>query len=210
MRAAIHGARLGAGAAFSPAVIERLGLRVLPQSARMMAASLGRNAGEAALVMRRGGSVMRAGMRELVMHGREGLTLRVSPSGGAVASVSNDAVRAMARTTVRGAISGIGRAAFGGAAAGALVDGGLAGIEAVRAYQRGEINPRQGVRRVGLYAARGAVAGAAGVAAAGVVSAGIAATGFVIVGAPIAIPIATMVAAGAAASKLFDQRFGTH
>jgi len=126
-----------------------------------------------------------------------------------VATVSGDAVQAMARTTARGAMAGIGRAAFGGAAAGALVDGGLAGVHAVGAFRRGEINPRQAVRKIGIYAARGAVAGAAGVAAAGVVSAGIAATGFTLVGAPVAIPIVTMVAVGAVASKYFDRRFGT-
>jgi hypothetical protein len=209
VRAAIHGARLGAGRAFSPAVIEALGMKVIPESARAVAASLGRNAGEAAIVLKSGRGLVKAGMKELVVHAREGVTLRVSPTGGAVASVSGEAVQALARTSVRGAVRGIGRAALGGAAAGALVDAGFASVEAVRAVQRGEMNRGTAVRRVGLYATRGAVAGAAGVAAAGVVSAGIAATGLTIVGAPVAIPIATMVAAGTVASKWFDRRYGT-
>jgi hypothetical protein len=205
----MHGARLGAGRAFSPAVIEALGLKVLPESARAVASSLGRGAGEAAIVLRRGGAVVKAGAKELVVHGREGVTLRVSPTGGAVASVSGDAVQALARTSVRGAVRGLGRAAIGGAAAGALVDAGFASVDAVRAVRSGELDRRGAVRRVGLYATRGAVAGAAGVTAAGVVSAGLAATGFAIVGAPVAIPIATMVAAGTFASKWFDRRYGT-
>ncbi len=209
VRAALHGARLGAGASFGPAVIESLGLRVLPQSARAVADSLGRHAGEAAVVLKRGGAVVRAGVHEFVLHGGEGVTLRVSPRGGAMASVSRETVRAMGRTTVRGAVAGIGRAAFGGAAAGAVVDGGMASYAAVRAFRRGEINQRQAMRSVGLHAARGAVSGAAGVAAAGIVAAGLAATGVTILAAPVAIPIATMIAVGAAVSQLFDRRFGT-
>ena len=209
MRAAMHGARLGAGKAFSPAVIEALGVSVVPMTAKALATSIGRGAGEAAIVLERGGSVVKAGMRELVVHGKEGMTLRVSPTGGAVATVSGEAVLAMARTGVRGAVRGIGRAALGGAAAGALVDAGFAGLDAARELQRGEIGRRAAAKKVGLHAARGAVSGVAGVAAAGIVSAGIAATGLTIVGAPVAIPIATMVAAGAMTSKWFDRRFGT-
>jgi hypothetical protein len=209
VRAAMHGARLGAGRAFAPAVIEQLGFRVVPSSARAVAQGIARTADEMALVVRRGRSFFRAGAHGLTLHGREGLALNVSARGSAAATVSSDAVQAVARTTTRGAVAGIGRAALGGAAAGAVIDGGIAGIQAAMAVRRGEIAPREAVRHVGIYAARGAVAGAAGVAAAGVVSAGMAATGLAIVGAPVAVPFAAMLAVGAIASRAFDRRFGT-
>jgi hypothetical protein len=115
----------------------------------------------------------------------------------------------LARTSTRGALVGIGRAAAGGAAAGAVIDGGIAGVQAFLAVRRGEIAPREAVRTVGLYAARGAVAGAVGVAAAGAVAAGMAATGLAVVGAPVAVPFAAMLAVGTLASRAFDRRFGT-
>jgi hypothetical protein len=200
VRAAMHGARLGAGRAFSPAVVEQLGVAVLP-AAGAVDHALGRGAGEAALVLR-------AGARELVVHARDGLTLRISPTGGAAASVSHDAVRALARTGARGALAGIGRAAMQGATAGAVLDGALAGVAAIRAVRRGEMTGRAAARHVGKRTVRGAVAGAVGVAAAGAVSAGLAAVGLAIVGAPVAIPIATMVATDALATRAFDRLFG--
>lgn len=208
VRAALHGARVGAGAAFSPAVVERLGIAVLPVTTRRLGEAIAAATGGTGLVLQRGGATVRAGAREFVLHAKDGLMLRVASKGGVDVAVSRDAVRAIARTSTRGALLGAGRAVLGGAVAGAVLDGAIAGAWALRAVYLGESDARHAARFVAKRAVRGALAGSLGVAAAGIVSAGIAATGISLVGAPVVVPLATMIAAGAAATRVFDRVFG--
>jgi hypothetical protein len=102
---------------------------------------------------------------------------------------------------------GIGRAALGGAAAGAVLDGVATGVWALRGVRRGSVTRAAAMRKVGKHMARGALSGAAGVAAAGAVSFGMAATGLTVAG-PVVLPIAAMVAMSAVASSTFDRLFG--
>ena len=204
MRAAMHGARIGAGSAFTASVVERLGMTIAPEAAHALGVAVARAAGVPGIVLQRGGMMLRAGAREVAMHTKEGLSLTVS-ANGAKAAATRGAVAAIAKTTVRGALVGVGRAAFQGAAAGAVLDGAIGGFTAFRAVQNGEMDRNAAVKFVGMSVARGAVIGGVGVAAAAAISAGIAATGFSIIGAPVVIPLATMVTAGAFAGRVFDR-----
>jgi hypothetical protein len=203
IRAALHGARIGAGRAFGPVVVRKLGVDVLPGAARALGDAIANATGEAGLVITRGGHVLRTGARELILHTRGGVQLRVTPSG-ARAAASESLVRDIARGSARAAWRGIGRATVYGAAAGAVLDGVAAGTNAYRAVQRGEMDGASALRHVGVHAARGAVVGATGVAAAGAVSVVVAASGLTLLGAPVVLPLATMVTAGALAGRAFD------
>jgi hypothetical protein len=186
IRAALHGARLGAGIAFGSSVIERLGVKVvrdLPETASLAS-------------------------RAMTVHGKDGISLRLTALGGAAVTVSESTVQAVARGTARTALTGIGRAARQGALAGAAVDGLLGVVEGVRGLQSGKLTRGQAAWLAGKRAARGAVSGAGGVAAAGAASAVLAATGISIAGAPIVVPIVVMTAAGLAISRGFDKAFG--
>lgn len=227
MRAALHGARLGAGTKLSARVIEKLGVAVIPRSAASVASEVAQRAGEFALVVQRRGAVLRAGAREFALHAPEGLTLRVTREGSALATLTHDAVHTLAGQSTRAALRGVGRAALQGAAAGALFDGAFATYEVLRAQQDdarvdsatddsseekqerpfGGRAPtrREAAEYVALRVARGAVAGGVGVAAAGAVSAGVALTGVTVAGLPVALPIATMVGAGMLAERIFDR-----
>ncbi len=187
VRAGLHGARLGAGAALEPAVVERLGVQVL--------SDIPTKASE--------------GARALMVHGRDGVAIALGSAGGVRAVVTESAVRAVARQTARTAFAGVLRATRQGAAAGAIVDGALGILEAAKGLKRGELTPVQAAKLAGKRTARGAVVGGASVAAAGVASAAIAATGVAFLGAPIVVPIVTMTAAGVAIGHGFDRVFGS-
>lgn len=186
MRAALHGARLGAGAALDAKIVERLGIGVvhdLPATAR-------------------------EGARALMVVGRDGVALRLAGASGVEATASASAIRAIATSSTRAAFAGVARAARQGALAGALVDGMFGAVEGLRATRAGQMSVRSAATLTAKRAARGATAGAAGVVAAGAASAVIAATGIAIAGAPIVVPLVTMAAAGAAVSHGFDKLFG--
>jgi len=186
IRAALHGARLGAGAAFTPAVVERLGVQVvqdLPNAAQ-------------------------EGVRAMMVLGKDGVALRMSAVGGVGAVVSQSAVRSVAMSTARAALAGVGRAVRQGAVAGAVVDGMFGVVEGVQAVRAGTLTRKGAAALVGKRAARGAVAGAGGVAAAGAASALVAAAGLALGGAPIVVPFVAMAATGIALSRGFDKLFG--
>lgn len=207
VRAALYGARLGAGETLSPAVIQRLGVHVIPTTARAVADAIARRTGETAVMLRHGEKVLRAGTNGLIVQASDGIALQVS-SRAITATVTHDVVRTIARTSARSALAGVGRAAMQGGAAGAVLEGAFAGIEAFVAVRREEMTLAEAVRHVGKRTARGAVAGAAGVAMAGAISAGVAATGLSVMAAPVVLPVVTMVATSAMAAHLFDRIFG--
>jgi hypothetical protein len=205
VRAALHGARLGAGPGFASDVIERLGISVLPLPAQLVAKGLLRGGKTLGVALGRRGAVLRAEAQRVVLHSRDGVQLTVAPGGSIAASASEDAVRAIAKSTSRAALRGIGRAAAQGAIAGAVLDGGIAAWSAVRSVRKGALSPQDAGVRVLLSASRGAVAGAAGVTAAGLVSAGVAFTGLTIAGAPFVLPIVTMAGASSLVGWAFDR-----
>ncbi len=205
VRAALHGARLGAGRGLTAEVVERLGVSVLPASAQHVARGLLRGGRALGVALARRGAVVRAEAQRVVVQGRDGVGITVAPGGTVAASATEDTVRAIARGTRRAALRGIGRAAAHGALAGAALDGGIAAWSAVRAARTGAITPRHAGVRVLLAASRGALAGAAGVTAAGVVSAGVALTGVTLAGAPVVLPIVTMAGVGGLVARSFDQ-----
>ncbi|MDP3276133.1 MAG: hypothetical protein Q8Q09_13120 [Deltaproteobacteria bacterium] len=205
VRAALHGARLGAGTALTSEVIERLGIAVLPAPAQLIARGIIHGKKQLGVVFSRRGGVLRAEARRVVMHTADGLTLSVSPGGEIAASTSADAVRSLARSSTRAALKGLGRAAVRGAAAGAVIDGSLAALGAWRAHRAGTLDGGQVRTRIALGTARGALAGAVGVGAAGVVSAGVALTGLSIAGAPFVLPLVTMAAASTLVGRVFDR-----
>ncbi len=185
IRAALWGARIGAGALFDRTIVAKLGLEVADELP----------------------AVARVGTRRAMILGRRGVALRVTPGGSVGAVVTNGSVAAIARSTTRSAFAGFARAAGHGAIAGAVIDAGFGVVEAARALRSHTLTRREAVALVGKRAARGAVAGGAGVAAAGAASALIAATGLTIIGAPIVVPFVTMAAVGVAASRGFDRLF---
>jgi len=205
VRAALHGARLGAGPNFALEVVERLGISVLPTPAQLVAKGLLKGGKTLGVALARRGAVLRAEAQRVVVHSADGVHLTVAPGGSVAASAAEDTVRSIARGSARTALRGIGRAAAQGAVAGAVLDGGLAAWTAWRAVRKGALTQREAGVRVLLGASRGAVAGAVGVTAAGLVSAGVAFTGITIAGAPIVLPIVTMAAAGAIAGRAFDR-----
>lgn len=187
IRAALHGARIGAGVAFGPAVVERLGVQVVAE-APVAAAAIG--------------------ARSLMLVGKDGVALQMSGMGKVAASASEGAVRSVALLTKGAAFAGALRAVRQGAAIGLVVDGAFGAYEAAMAVGQGKLTRREGALLVGKRAARGAISGAGGVAFAGAASAVMAATGLAIGGAPIVVPFVAMAAAGVAISKGFDRIFG--
>ena len=196
VRAALYGARLGAGAAFSKASLSVLGIGVRSTSAA--AAPI-----EAAV-----GAVGGVPVVRVMGIAGAGVALRLSPIRGVAATVSEELVSVVARSTVRGALAAVGRATLLGAAGGAVIDAAMAGVALAPGLRAGTVDRRDAAREIGKRAIRGAACGAAGVAAAAAVSAGIAATGFTIASAPVVVPIVTMVAASALVARAFDRRFG--
>ncbi len=187
LRAALYGARLGAGARLDAAVVERLGVSVL----------------------RSGASALVHDPLGVMVRGRDGLALRFSAATGVGAVAHEATITALRHLSVRSALAGLGRATMQGAAAGAVIDGVAGAVEAGVRAQRGDISVRTAAIYAGKRAARGALSGAAGVAAAGAASAALAATGITIVGAPVVLPIVVMVAAGSVASRRLDKLLGT-
>lgn len=186
LRAALHGARLGAGAALDSKVIERLGIRVvrdLPITPE-------------------------AGARALMVVGKDGVAMNMAGRIGVAASATESTIRTIARSSTTTALSGVLRATRQGAVAGAVVDAAFGVVEGAKAIREGSMTPKGAAGLVAKRAARGATSGAAGVAAAGAASAVVAATGLAFAGAPIVVPIVTMVAAGALVSRGFDRVFG--
>lgn len=206
VRAAINGVRLGAGPQFAIELVERVGVSVLPMPAQLVAKGLIRGGKKLGIVLARNGNVLRAEAGNFVAHGQDGVSVAVGQGGKLAAAASEDTIRSIARSSARTALKGIGRAAMQGAFTGAVLDGGIALVSAMRASRRGEIDGRTATAQVLLSASRGAVAGAVGVGAAGFVSAAVAFTGLSIAGAPVVLPIATMVAVGAVTSRAFDAR----
>jgi hypothetical protein len=205
VRAALHGARLGAVGGLTAEVVERLGISVLPLPAQHVARGLLRGGRALGVALARRGAVVRAEARRVVVQGRDGVAVTVAPGGTVAASATEDTVRAIARGSGRAALRGIGRAAAQGAFAGAVLDGGIAAWSALGAVRAGSITPRRAGVRVLLGASRGALAGAAGVTAAGVVSAGVALTGLTIAGAPVVLPIVTMAGVSGVVARSFDR-----
>ena len=196
VRAAVHGARLGAGARFARSTVEKLGVHVVAAEALSpLAASLAK-------------ATDGATMREIGI-ATAGVSLRVTRLGSITATVSEELVHAAARSTARSALATIGRATALGALGGAALDAAWAGFALIPGLRAGTVDGRSAAMHVGKHAARGALAGAASVAAAGAVSAVVAATGITLVGTPVVVPLAAMVAAGALATRAFDRRFGT-
>jgi hypothetical protein len=205
VRAALHGARLGAGPNFAFEVVERLGISVLPEPAKRIAKGLVQGGKSLGIALARRGAVLRAEPQRVVVHSADGVHLTVAPGGSVSASAAEDTVRSIAGSSARTALRGIGRAAAQGALAGAVLDGSLAAWTAWRALRKGTLTQRQAGMHVLLGASRGAVAGAVGVTAAGLVSAGVAFTGITVAGAPIVLPIVTMATAGTLAGRTFDR-----
>jgi len=185
IRAALWGARIGAGALFDRAVVGRLGIEVAEELP----------------------AVATVGARSAMVLGRDGVAVRLTKGAGVAAVVTEGSVGAIATSTTRSAFFGLAKAARQGAVAGALIDGGFGVFEAVRGMRANQLTRRGAAMLVGKRAARGAVAGGAGVAAAGAASALIAVTGISLVGAPIVFPLVTMAAVGLAASHGFDRLF---
>lgn len=186
IRAALNGARIGAGAAFGPAVVERLGVQVVAEAPVATA----------------------IGARSLMLVGKDGVALQMSGVGRVAASATEGAVRSVSLLSKRAAFAGALRAVRQGAAIGLVVDGAFGAYEAVKGVREGKLDRREGALLVGKRAARGAIAGAGGVAVAGAASAVVAATGLAIGGAPVVVPFVAMAAAGMAISKGFDRIFG--
>lgn len=202
IRAAISGARLGAGARFAASTLETLGIRVVSSPTT---AQVARQAPVEAIMSAAGG----APLLSIVAVRRSGIALRLLPTGGVAATVSEEIVSAAARSTVRGALMTIGRATAIGAFGGAAIDAVLAGIAVAPGLRAKTVTGREAAMRIGKRALRGAVAGGAGVVAAGAVSAAVAATGLTLASAPVVVPLVAMVGVGAYASRVFDRRFGT-
>lgn len=204
VRAAVYGARIGAGAAFSTAASARAKLATLGIGVSGAAPGVALPPVEAALTAGAGGVIP---VLKVTAVSKAGVSLRATPLGIG-ATVSEELVATAARSTVRGALSAVGRATAVGAAGGAVVDAAMTAIALVPSLRAGRLSPKGAATEIGISAARGALSGAAGVAAAGVVSAGIAATGLTIAGAPVVVPLVTMVAASALVARAFDRRFG--
>lgn len=200
VRAALYGARLGAGQTLDASVIERLG--VIVARAALPLGGVGPKVG-AALPLATIEPVGEA--LGVALRAKDGIGLHLGAGGRVRAVASEGAIEAARRLTTRGALAGIGRAASHGAIAGAVVDGAFAAIEAGAAFRRGEIDLEGAARHAGTGAARGALSGAAGVAAAGAASALLAATGLAVSGAPVVVPIVAMMAAGTLVSRRFDR-----
>ncbi|MFO0546886.1 MAG: hypothetical protein U0271_00795 [Polyangiaceae bacterium] len=198
IRAALYGARLGAGAKLDAAVIERLGVRVV-RSLRAAPAVATDTVAQAAT----------ASARALAIETRDGLSLGVGGARLGQATVTDSAIAAARGLTVRGALVGLGRAASHGAAVGALVDGAIGAVEAGLAVSRGRLTRGEALAFAGKRAARGAASGAAGVAAAGAASALVAAAGISVAGAPFVVPLVAMVAVGTVVSRKVDGVLGT-
>jgi hypothetical protein len=141
----------------------------------------------------------------IVEHG--GASLEIGTHGQVAARVSEATLRTIAASTVRGALSQIGRATLRGAAAGAAIDALWSGLGLIGEVRNGSITKDAAARRVAKRAGRGAVAGAAGVAAASGTSALLAATGLGIFGAPVVVPLVAMATASSLAMRAFDRRF---
>jgi hypothetical protein len=186
IRAALWGARIGAGKALDAATVERLGVEVVSEVP----------------------ALAKTGVRTAMMLGKDGVAVKLGPGGGVSAVVTESSVRQVARATTRTAFAGVARAARQGAVAGALVDGAFGAVEAIRAVRGGQLSTREGLILAGKRTARGAVVGGASVAAAGAASAVIAATGIAVAGAPIIVPLVTMAAAGVVVTRGFDRLFG--
>jgi hypothetical protein len=187
LRAAVNGARIGAGAAFGAATLERLGIAVAAEA----------------------GPAVRAlvpGPLAIALRSKDGLGLRVTALGGVSAGVTSRAVEAMRAVPLSRAALGVGRAGAQGAIAGALIDGTIAAVHAVKAVRSGEMTERDGVVYAATRMARGAAVGGVSVLAAGAASAAVAATGVAVVGAPVVVPIVTMVAVGALVGREIDKR----
>ncbi len=197
IRAAVHGARLGAGARFAASTVEALGIRVAKTPVvalapvEIMADALAKPAAHVAGIT------------------RGGVQLRMSPTGGVTATVSHELVAAAARMSTRGALATIGRATAVGALGGAAIDAAIAGLALVPALRMGTLNKKDAAVHVAKRAARGAAAGAASVAAAGAVSAGVAAVGLTFAGAPVVVPLVAMVTVGSVVTRAIDKRFPT-
>ncbi len=189
LRGALYGARLGAGlagAAFGRGVVEKLGVEVVKRVATTAA-------------------LVKSVPSLIVEHG--GTSLEIGAQGQVAARVSEATLRTIAASTVRGALSQIGRATLRGAAAGAAIDAIWSGLGLIRQVRDGSMTKDAATRRVAKRAGRGAVAGAAGVAAASGTSALLAATGLGILGAPVVVPLVAMAAASSFAMRAFDRRF---
>jgi hypothetical protein len=186
IRAALWGARIGAGAGLQREVIERLGVEVAQELP----------------------AIAKVGGRGAMVLGKDGVAVRLTRGGGVGAVVTESSVNAIARSTTRTAFAGVARAARSGALFGALIDGGFGAVEAIREMRNNGLTRRDAAILVGKRTARGAVVGGASVAAAGAASAVIAATGLTIVGAPVVVPLVAMAAGGVVASRGFDRVFG--
>ena len=87
------------------------------------------------------------------------------------------------------ATRGIARSVTRASAAGAMVDGGIAAVEAAVSYSKDQISAREVVRHVGREAATGAVSAAAGTAAV---------AALVVITGPVSAPVAAVVGTAAA------------
>ncbi len=186
IRGALYGARLGAGAAFSRGVVEKLGVEI------------GRKVASGAALVKQAPSLV-------VEHA--GAALEIGTQGQVAARVSEATFRTAMSSTVRGALSQIGRATLRGAAAGAAIDVVWAAASLVGRVRDGSVSRDAAARQVATRAVRGAVAGAAGVAAASGTSALLAATGLGLLGAPVIVPLVAMATASSLAMRAFDRRF---
>lgn len=206
VRSGIFGARLGAGAGFGKSTVEQLGIKVAaPALEAATAIAKGSSALEPTAIAKGAAALV---AREVAV-ARSGVSLTMNAGGGVAATVTEELVSSVARSTVRRALAQIGRATAFGALGGAAIDAVIAGVEMAPGVRDGSIERNVAARHIGKRAARGATAGAVGVVAAGAVSAAVAAAGITIAGAPVVIPIVAMVAAGAFASRIFDRRFGS-
>lgn len=197
IRAAVHGARLGAGARFAASTVEALGIRVQRTPVVALAPVELVADGLAKPALRVAGIT------------RGGVQLQMSPTGALKATVNHNLVAAAARVSSRGALATIGRATAVGALGGAAIDAALAGVALVPALRTGALSGKDAAVHVAKHAARGAVAGAASVAAAGAVSAGVAAVGLTFAGAPVVVPLVAMVTVGTVVTRAIDKRFST-
>lgn len=186
LRASLFAARAGAGSAFGAATVETLGIAVAKPGAVTTVKALV------------------PGTLAVALKSKDGIALRVTALGGVSASVSEAAIEAVKRVPVRQAITSVGRSTAQGAIAGALVDGVIAGVRASQAVNAGEMTLAEGAAYTGKRVARGAAVGGAGVLAAGAASAAIAATGLTF-GAPVVVPVVTMIAVGAFVGKQLDK-----
>lgn len=187
LRAAINGARVGAGEAFNAATVERLGIAVI-----------------AAETSHKLHSIV-PGPLAIAVKTKDGIAMRVTALGGVSAGITESAVAAMSRVPVRQALMGVGKATAQGALAGALVDGALAAFQARKAVNAGEMTTREGAIFTAQRFGRGAAVGGAGVLAAGAASAAVAASGLAVMGAPVVVPLVTMVAVGTVVGRQIDK-----